>query len=89
MRFLNCSVPPAVVGAVFVFALSVQLLKYFQAEMALRFRQRLTEHVMDKYMKGFNFYAVSNLDDRLSNADQVCQYVLDLVALTGFCTRLC
>lgn len=64
--------PAAVVVAdVFVFALSVQLLKYFQAEMALRFRQRLTEHVMDKYMKGFNFYAVSNLDDRLSNADQV------------------
>ncbi|CAN0401704.1 unnamed protein product, partial [Ectocarpus sp. 8 AP-2014] len=36
----------------------------------LRFRQRLTEHVMSKYMEGFTFYAVSNLDDRIANADQ-------------------
>lgn len=73
----------------FVFGLSVQLLKYFQAEMALRFRQRLTEHVMEKYMKGFNFYAVSNLDDRLSNADQVLVCMLHVTELTDFCTRLC
>lgn len=26
---------------------------------------------MSKYMKGFTFYAVSNLDDRIANADQV------------------
>lgn len=26
---------------------------------------------MAKYMKGFTFYAVSNLDDRIANADQV------------------
>lgn len=51
--------------------LLLQLLKYFQAELSLRFRQRLTEHVMGKYMKGFTFYAVSNLDDRIDNADQV------------------
>lgn len=74
----------------FLCALSVQLLKYFQAEMALRFRQRLTEHVMAKYMRGFNFYAVSNLDDRLSNADQVrmIQYVLHLIELTDFSALL-
>lgn len=29
---------------------------------------------MSKYMKGFNFYAVSNLDDRIANADQVCGF---------------
>lgn len=51
--------------------MALQLLKYFQAELSLRFRQRLTEHVMSKYMTGFNFYAVSNLDDRIANADQV------------------
>ena len=37
---------------------------------------------MGKYMKGFNFYAVSNLDDRLSNADQVLVYILQLTELS-------
>eukprot|EP00903_Cladosiphon_okamuranus_P014330 g13308.t1 len=60
-RFARLCVPVAVVNS---------LLKYCQSELSLRFRQRLTEHVMSKYMKGFNFYAVSNLDDRISNADQ-------------------
>lgn len=49
----------------------VQVLKYCQSELSLRFRQRLTKHVMSKYMEGFTFYAVSNLDDRIANADQV------------------
>ncbi|CAM9545305.1 unnamed protein product, partial [Hapterophycus canaliculatus] len=60
-RFARLCVPVAVVNS---------LLKYFQSELSLRFRQRLTEHVMSKYMRGFNFYAVSNLDDRIANADQ-------------------
>ncbi|CAM9253266.1 unnamed protein product [Pylaiella littoralis] len=60
-RFVGLCVPVAVINS---------MLKYFQSELALRFRQRLTEHVMSKYMKGFNFYAVSNLDDRIANADQ-------------------
>ncbi|CAM9098796.1 unnamed protein product [Ectocarpus sp. 4 AP-2014] len=60
-RFVRMCVPIAVVNSV---------LKYCQSELSLRFRQRLTEHVMSKYMEGFTFYAVSNLDDRIANADQ-------------------
>lgn len=33
---------------------------------------------MSKYMKGFTFYAVSNLDDRIANADQVRVICLQL-----------
>lgn len=33
---------------------------------------------MSKYMKGFTFYAVSNLDDRIANADQVRDICLQL-----------
>ncbi|CAM9667803.1 unnamed protein product, partial [Choristocarpus tenellus] len=62
LRFARLCVPLAAVNS---------LLKYFQAELALRFRQRLTEHVLGKYMSGFTYYAVSNLDNRISNPDQV------------------
>lgn len=47
------------------------LLKYGQTELTLRFRTRLTRHLYDKYLQGFTYYKVSNLDNRISNADQL------------------
>ncbi|TMW58859.1 hypothetical protein Poli38472_007004 [Pythium oligandrum] len=47
------------------------LLKYGQTELTLRFRNRLTRHLYDLYLKGFIYYKVSNLDNRISNADQL------------------
>ncbi|CAJ0957438.1 unnamed protein product, partial [Mesorhabditis belari] len=47
------------------------LLKFSLSELKLRFRQRLTNHLYQKYLKGFTFYKMSNLDNRIANADQL------------------
>ncbi|DAZ95309.1 TPA: hypothetical protein N0F65_006562 [Lagenidium giganteum] len=47
------------------------LLKYGHTELMLRFRHRLTKHLYANYLKGFVYYKVSNLDNRISNADQL------------------
>lgn len=47
------------------------LLKYGHTELTLRFRNRLTKHLYTHYLKGFIYYKVSNLDNRISNADQL------------------
>ncbi|GFS03515.1 ATP-binding cassette sub-family D member 3 [Elysia marginata] len=47
------------------------LLKYGMNMLKLRFRTRLSKHMYDKYLKGFTFYKMSNLDNRISNADQL------------------
>ncbi|CAI5733486.1 unnamed protein product [Hyaloperonospora brassicae] len=47
------------------------LLKYGHTELSLRFRTRLTRHLYEQYVKGFVYYRVSNLDNRISNADQL------------------
>eukprot|EP01087_Luapelamoeba_hula_P004424 TRINITY_DN1436_c0_g1_i1.p1 TRINITY_DN1436_c0_g1~~TRINITY_DN1436_c0_g1_i1.p1 ORF type:complete len:668 (-),score=128.73 TRINITY_DN1436_c0_g1_i1:83-2086(-) len=47
------------------------LLKYGLSELALRFRTRLTHHLYQEYLRGFTFYKVSNLDNRIANADQL------------------
>lgn len=36
---------------------------------------------MTKYMKGFTFYAVSNLDERIDNPDQVLSVAVRLKRL--------
>ncbi|RLN95874.1 hypothetical protein BBJ28_00006411, partial [Nothophytophthora sp. Chile5] len=47
------------------------MLKYGHTELSLRFRTRLTKHLYAQYVKGFVYYKVSNLDNRISNADQL------------------
>jgi ATP-binding cassette, subfamily D (ALD), member 3 len=47
------------------------LLKYGLQEMSLRFRTRLTAFLYGKYLKGFTYYKISNLDNRISNPDQL------------------
>ncbi|KAJ0405239.1 hypothetical protein P43SY_006924 [Pythium insidiosum] len=61
-RFLLVMLPVACVNS---------LLKYGQTELTLRFRDRLTRHLYDLYLKGFIYYKVSNLDNRIGNADQL------------------
>lgn len=47
---------------------------------------RLTKHLLTEYLKGFTYYKITNLDNRIANADQViaqdvdrfCQSVSDL-----------
>lgn len=61
-RFLLGSVPIACVN---------NLLKYALTELSLRFRTRLTNHLFKHYLRGFTYYKIANLDNRISNPDQL------------------
>ncbi|XP_077981129.1 ATP-binding cassette sub-family D member 3-like [Glandiceps talaboti] len=62
------------------------LLKYGLNMLKLKFRTRLTNHFYEKYLRGNTYYKMSNLDNRISNADQLltqdsekfCNSVVDL-----------
>lgn len=73
-QFVVVSGPIAVVNNV---------LKYSLAELAMRFRERLTRHLFSHYVRGFTYYQVSNLDNRVSNPDQVLTQDVE-----RFCTSL-
>jgi ATP-binding cassette subfamily D (ALD) protein 3 len=45
-------------------------LDYYQKQLALRFRSRLTKHFHTEYLKNMSFYKICNLDSRISNPDQ-------------------
>ncbi len=46
------------------------MIKYMEIKIACLFRERLTKEAVKQYMSGNTFYAVTNLDGRLGNADQ-------------------
>ncbi|KAK4101066.1 hypothetical protein N658DRAFT_524258 [Parathielavia hyrcaniae] len=47
------------------------MLAYHQAELALKYRTRLTQHIHDKYLSQLTFYGLTALDDRIKNPDQL------------------
>ena len=47
------------------------MLSYHQCKLSLQYRARLTNHIHDKYLSNMAFYSLSNLDDRIKNADQL------------------
>uniref|UniRef100_A0A914Z2K5 ATP-binding cassette sub-family D member 3 n=1 Tax=Panagrolaimus superbus TaxID=310955 RepID=A0A914Z2K5_9BILA len=53
------------------------LLKFSLSELKLRFRERLTNHLYSQYLDGFTFYKMSNLDNRIANADQLLTQDVD------------
>ncbi|VDO61585.1 unnamed protein product [Haemonchus placei] len=53
------------------------ILKFGISEIKLRFRERLTKHLYSQYLKGFTFYKMSNLDNRIQNADQLLTQDVD------------
>ncbi|KAJ0179705.1 hypothetical protein K1T71_004296 [Dendrolimus kikuchii] len=62
------------------------VLKWSLGEFKLRIRTNLTLYLYNKYLKGFTYYQVTNLDNRIANADQLlttdiekfCETVVDL-----------
>ncbi|XP_062581521.1 ATP-binding cassette sub-family D member 3-like isoform X2 [Saccostrea cucullata] len=52
-------------------------LKYGLNELKLKFRIRLTKHLYDRYLRGFTYYKMSNLDNRIANADQLLTQDVD------------
>ncbi|XP_066539480.1 ATP-binding cassette sub-family D member 3a isoform X2 [Hoplias malabaricus] len=69
-----------------VIALVNNFLKFGLNELKLCFRERLTKHLYDEYLKGYTYYKMGNLDNRIANADQLltqdvekfCNSVVDL-----------
>uniref|UniRef100_A0A7E4ZUY0 ATP-binding cassette sub-family D member 3 n=1 Tax=Panagrellus redivivus TaxID=6233 RepID=A0A7E4ZUY0_PANRE len=53
------------------------LLKFCLSELKLRFREKLTHHLYRQYLDGFTFYKMSNLDNRVANADQLLTQDVD------------
>ncbi|XP_067846060.1 ATP-binding cassette sub-family D member 3a isoform X3 [Heptranchias perlo] len=55
-------------------------------QLKLRFRVRLTTYLYEEYLKGYTYYKMGNLDNRIANADQLltqdvekfCNSVVDL-----------
>ncbi|XP_046879998.1 ATP-binding cassette sub-family D member 3a isoform X1 [Hypomesus transpacificus] len=67
-------------------ALVNNFLKLGLNKLKLRFREKLTKHLYDEYLKGYTYYKMGNLDNRIANADQLltqdvekfCNSVVDL-----------
>ncbi|CAH0556076.1 unnamed protein product [Brassicogethes aeneus] len=67
------------------------ILKYSIGELKIRLRTNLTKRLYDDYLKNFTYYRMSNLDNRISNADQLlttdvdkfCESVADLYTNTA------
>lgn len=68
MHYLMCMPLVSVVNSFLKFGLS---------ELKLRFRERLTHHFYKQYLHGFTFYKMTNLDNRISNADQLLTQDVD------------
>ncbi|MCJ1311636.1 hypothetical protein MMC25_005309 [Agyrium rufum] len=47
------------------------MLSYHQCKLSLQYRARLTKYIHQKYLSKMTFYSLTNLDDRINNADQV------------------
>ncbi|KAI9724228.1 MAG: hypothetical protein M1828_003973 [Chrysothrix sp. TS-e1954] len=47
------------------------MLSYHQCALALQYRTRLTTYIHNRYLSNMTFYALSALDDRIKNADQL------------------
>uniref|UniRef100_A0A665U0B6 ATP-binding cassette sub-family D member 3 n=1 Tax=Echeneis naucrates TaxID=173247 RepID=A0A665U0B6_ECHNA len=76
-RYMYIHIPIALVN---------NFLKLGLNELKLRFRERLTKKLYDRYLQGFTYYKMGNLDNRIANADQLltqdvekfCNSVVDL-----------
>jgi len=53
------------------------VLRWSIGELKLRFRTNLTRHLYKQYLTGFTYYKMSNLDNRIANADQLLTTDID------------
>ncbi|KAF9945238.1 ATP-binding cassette sub- D member 3 [Mortierella alpina] len=55
-------------------------LKFTISALALSFRERLTKFAHSQYLDGITFYKISNIDNRIQNADQLLTQDIDKFA---------
>ncbi|CAG8460002.1 7915_t:CDS:10 [Paraglomus brasilianum] len=55
-------------------------LKLSISALSLAFRKRLTKHAHNQYLRDITFYKISNLDNRIQNADQLLTQDIDKFA---------
>lgn len=60
--WMTCAVPACFVNS---------MLSYFQGKLAMQYRGNLTRYIQSRYLSGMTFYALTNLDSRIQNADQL------------------
>lgn len=72
--FVMAMVPVAIVN---------NMLKYCLTELNMRFRTRLTKHLIKEYLSGYTYYKISNIDNRIENADQLITQDVE-----KFCTSI-
>ncbi|CRK91108.1 CLUMA_CG004796, isoform A [Clunio marinus] len=66
------------------------VLKWSIGELKIRFRTNLSKYLFEQYLKGYTYYKMTNLDNRIANADQLlttdidkfCESVTDLYSNT-------
>ncbi|CAJ0933274.1 unnamed protein product, partial [Mesorhabditis belari] len=61
VRWLGVAIPATLINS---------LIRFFESLLSLAFRTRLTQHAYKHYFMNETYYKVSNLDGRLTNADQ-------------------
>ncbi|XP_025404824.1 ATP-binding cassette sub-family D member 3 [Sipha flava] len=54
-----------------IISLVNNVLKWSIGELKLRLRTRLTHHLYNDYLRGYTYYKINNLDNRISNPDQL------------------
>jgi len=64
-------------AAMLPIALVNNMLRYGLNEIALCFRARLSRHLYKEYLKDFTYYKLSNLDNRISDPDQLLTQDID------------
>ncbi|VVC31598.1 ABC transporter type 1, transmembrane domain,AAA+ ATPase domain,P-loop containing nucleoside [Cinara cedri] len=54
-----------------IISLVNSVLKWSIGELKLRLRTRLSHHLYEDYLRGYTYYKINNLDNRISNPDQL------------------
>ncbi|KAF5272212.1 hypothetical protein FQA39_LY01294 [Lamprigera yunnana] len=68
-RFTNCVLEYAI--SMPIVSMINNMLKFAVGELKIELRNNLTTHLCDYYLKKFTYYRMSNLDNRITNADQL------------------